>query len=358
MKSVLMLGNANSIHFRRWYGFLKAAGLRVTVLSLTPVDETNKEVYSPKEPFYDFSLYSRIVRFWKVILFLRKHRFDYINVHYFRFSNALQSFFCKHRFVYTCWGSDILINYKRAGFCKKIILNHALNKAYAITFDSASVGELLSNSFEKAHNRLKLIYWGVDSNYFSPIDLSEKRALRERFKLPQDAIIILSIRNLRANYNIDKIVEWFNNSISSSNFYLYIKVPPVPDISYLQECKRVAANNQRIVFNEDFTPYEKLNEIYRLADVNIHFPESDATPVTMLEAISSGNIIIASSKIAAYKELASNYEIKLTTLDELTEHAILNSLYSKSDIAKYNRELLLGSHSQVQTIKSLGLLFN
>lgn len=358
MKKILMLGNANSIHFRRWYGFLKAAGVDVTVLSLTFVDETNRKDYSSKEPFYDFSIYNRIVRFWKVVRFLRKNRFDYINVHYFRFSNALQAFFIKQKFVYTCWGSDILINYKKAFFLKKAILNYALNKAYAITFDSASVGDLLSNSLKKIHNRLKLIYWGVDSEYFSPIDSSEKIALREKFKLPQDAIIILSIRNLRVNYNIDKIVEWFNNSISSSKLYLYIKVPPAPDRSYLKECKKLAANNQRIVFNEDFTPYEKLNEIYRLADVNIHFPQSDATPVTMLEALSSGNSIIASSKIDAYKELASNYDIKLTTLEELTEQTILNSLYGTSDKVKHNREFLLRCHSQVQTIKSLNLLLN
>lgn len=357
-KTVLILGNANSIHFRRWYSFLKAADLTVSILTLTTVEEKNRQDYLESDHFYDFSKYNRLTRFFKVIQFIKKHHFDYINVHYLRFSNAVQSFFTAQKFVYTCWGSDILINYQKAGFVKKPILNLALKKAYAITFDSTSIDKILTEQTGVTKDRLKLIYWGVDTALFSPATSEEKKALRKKYNLPEKAIIILSIRGLRTIYNIDKIIKWFNSSISDDSLYLYIKVPPSPDKAYLEECKRLANGNSRIIFDEEFTPYEKLNELYRLADINIHFPQSDATPVTMLEALSCENRIIASSKIAAYKELASRYQIKLTTLNELKEKMVLDNFSSKSDSIKINRDLVQSYHSQSLTIKSLKALFS
>lgn len=357
MKSVLMLGNANSIHFIRWYGFLKSAGLSVSVLSLTAVEKKNRESYSEETNFYDFSKYSRFKRFIKVVSFLKRHNFDYVNIHYFRFSNALQSFMAKQNYIFTCWGSDILINYRKSAFIKKAVLSLALRKAYAITCDSTSVSNLLIEKADVKADKIKLIFWGVDTAHFKPLPLAERTSLRDSYKLPGDAIVILSIRNLKSNYNIDRIIDWFNRSIVNDKIYLYIKVPPERDQLYLEECKKVAENNRRIIFSEEYTPYEKLNRLYQMADINIHFPQSDATPVSMLEALSCGNSIIASEKIEAYKELSATYNITLTQLDRLSEDMICEIVETKALPPCLNREATLEKHSLDRTVKSIKELF-
>ena len=83
----------------------------------------------------------------------------------------------------------------------------------------------------------------------------------------------------------------------------------------------------------------------------MHFPESDSTPVSMLEGISSGNLIICNEKIDSYKKLAENYKLFLIDLNNLNKDYI-NKIINEN-IIKLNK-----LHEEKITIKNIKALID
>lgn len=360
---ILLVGYTNSIHFWRWALFLKKAYQKVSILSFVKTNIKFEKIY---ENYLDYSVKgNKILKFIKLIIkilksinFINKSGFDLINFNYFELYSAFIALFTKKKIMITCWGSDILKEYKKASGIKKIIFDITLNKASIITCDSESIKNLIIKKCKKIKkDKIHLIYWGINPDLFPISSKKEKNELRKKYNIPGNSIVLLSIRNLTEPYNIFKIIKYFKNKITDNNIILLVKIPLNSNKNYLKKCINEAGNNKNIIFLNNNVSHDKINEIYKISDISLHFPDSDSTPVSMLESISSGNLIICSNQIESYKLLNDYYDIKLIKLDDLDKEIIYKMLKDKNGIILKNKEKLKKLHTEKISVKKIKSLF-
>jgi len=359
-KTVCMLGYTDSIHFWRWSEFLKKAGFNVVVVSFVKndfYDDYKKNILK----YYDLSAGSKnkiiksitiFLNLFKAVKIINKSKFDFINFHFIEMYQFFISSFINKRIILSCWGSDILIDYKNSWFIKKKLYEKIFKKAYLITMDSETVKKTIIERYRAVDkNKFRIIYWGIDEKMFIKPDKKEKDKLKKKFNLPADSIVILCIRNLTKVYRVKEIINWFNKKIRDENFYLFVRVPPKSDKKYIDGCKVYACGNSRIIFNEEKTKYQDINKFYKLSDVSLHYPASDASPVSMLEAVSSGHAICGRPGISSYQVLAEEYKnINLLKLEDLSTNLLRKLVKNKKkNFLKYHHT----SRSSIEKLKEV-----
>ena len=366
-KSVLLIGNLNNVHLWRWSLFLQKAGLIVAVSSLTGVNEQQFD-YSRFQNFHVFSVkkkgpiflikLKKVINLFRLIYYINRSPYDYVNILCITFIPAFFSIFIKKKLILTCLGTDILLTYKNCYGFEKFIYHKAFKKSFAITFDADEVKSLIIHKYKHIKkNKLYKIFWGVNTGLFQTISKEGKVKLRKKYGIPEEAIVILSIRNIRPGAQIHSIIEWFNKEINSQNIYLLIRVTSSSDEAYIQICKNYAKNNKKIIFHDKSLSYDRIHTLYNMADIDFHFLKSDATPASILEGMACKNLIFASDIISSYTDLKNIYDITLTKLDSLTEKKIFNILKRKEQITEENRVRVLKFHSESVTIQKLKQLF-
>jgi hypothetical protein len=353
----LVVGYANSIHFWKWCFYLKKSGLLVDILSFSKQD-LNYLDYSIFNNYYDLSKYNFFLKFLIGFFKVTFSVYDIINYQYFRLNWIILALFTFKKIVFNCWGSDILITYKETYGIKKLLFDSVLRKSYKIIFDSESVQDVLTAKCLKLNkNNLHLIYFGINTDVFSPPSIEEKKQLRIKYHIDNDSIVLLSIRNLTPLYRIINIIKWFNEKIKSDKIILYIRISEQAENNYINECKSLSSFNKNIIFNDSYIPHEQINELYKISDIDLHFPESDATPVSILEGISCGNLIICSNKIDSYKKLSEKYKMNLDDISLINDLYINDIIKKKKDVISKNRENLKLFHSEQNSIIEIKKIF-
>ena len=354
---VLVVGYTNSIHFWKWCYYMKESGFTIDVLSYSKQNSDYLD-YSIFNKYHDLSEKNVFLKFLLGIIRINFSGYEYINFQYMRSNWILLSIFSIKKNIFNCWGSDILVDYRNAEYLRKFIFDLALIKSYGIIFDSESVRNVIMEKCSKIDiKKMYLIYWGIDPEKFSFTNDEEKKTLRRKYNIPENSILLLSIRKLSPLYSIKEIINWFKEEIADKNILLYIRIPENSETQYVMECKRSAESNKNILFDGTYIPHSKINELYKIADISLHFPKSDATPVSILEGISCGNIIICDDKIVSYKILNEQYNMILSDLHSLKQNHIIEFLEKKYDIIQSNREKLIKLHSENVTIQSIKRFF-
>jgi len=219
----------------------------------------------------NYSLIFKIAKFRKIVDHINPH---FLNAHYLSSYGLLAALTPKGRWklIQSTWGSDILVT-PFENKVRYLIAKYALSRADYITADSYFVAD-----------RIKEILRCSKPLYIFPFGFDEV----EKGDFRKDNIIF-SNRALKANYNIDKIIVWFKNYVSSS-YELYIA-----NTGYLEErLKKLSKGDNRIKFL-GFVSNESQKEIYKKAKFYISIPSSDSTSVSLLEAMRYGCIPIVSN---------------------------------------------------------------
>jgi hypothetical protein len=364
MIKILVCGYSDSIHFFRWCGFLRKASFSTDVLSFIKNREFD---YGDQGKYFDFSSKSEnrfvkttelFFRFLYSILFVRRSDYDFINYNFLEFHLLVHALFVNKKIIITAWGSDILMNYRKSSGMKKLLFDAILRKASAITCDSQSVYDTITARCKKIDpSRIKTIYWGIDTGLFTVPDPDEKKRLRSKYKLPESSIVLLSIRLMDNNYRIKEIITWFTKNIADKRIYLFVRVPPKKNAAYFKECLLESRDNGNIIFNDEAIDYGHISEIYKISDIDLHFPMSDATPVSIFEGISCGNLIICSRDVESYVDLGRTYGLCLTTLDQLNQSSVLEYYEKKAALTGENIEKLDMFHSERKTVDSMKNIF-
>lgn len=195
-----------------------------------------------------------------------------------------------HPYIVTCWGPDIYVdpwiheeNLRMA--------RESLQVADVLTGDSQDILVKMVEmgaQEEKCH----LILWGVDTSEFRPAENGENKEFVSQFGWDGNPII-LSNRRLKARYNIDILID--------SVPIVREKVPDARFLIVSDDEMRPSLEEQ--VRSLGLTPYVKftgvvdygtLKQCYREASVYITIPSTDATSVSLHEAMASGLPVIAS----------------------------------------------------------------
>ncbi|MDP2790395.1 MAG: glycosyltransferase family 4 protein [Rectinemataceae bacterium] len=356
MKS-LLFGDHRSPHVHRWSEFLEA--VEVEVFTVGYGESHAPDTYSYRK-LLDRSgrtatLWGKLRSFLDDLLLIRKENPDFLSVHFLTARYAALMLLSARPSILSCWGSDILIDMPASRGFSRLIRRAALRKATHITCDSDEVRNAIVSEVPGSEARISLVFWGIDLSKFcvSAREEYSARAIREELALPPSAIVLLSNRLASPNYRIKELIERFRASIRSVDTHLVVRFQPGAESGYVQSCKEAAAGDERIHYLERPLADAEMPALYAACDAALHFPLSDATPVSMLEAFASGCAVICSDALDSYKVLENDYHILRLPLAELDDKGIETALNLRSRYAEADAGIVRRLHSREKTVETL-----
>lgn len=236
-------------------------------------------------------LFKNSLRYHKQIQDICKaEKFDVIHCHFITRPACVAVFSSKTDIpiITSVHGSDIYIspNYSLSDLS---YIKQCFKKSKFITVPGTSEAKKC-RQYGCNDNKLKSNPWGVDpSNFHLPCNPEDQKKLKIKWNF-FDKKIILSVRNLNSVYNIASIIDSFAMLENRQDKLLLIAGEGICRTQLEQQVIKLGVTDSVIFLGS--VPHHKLRELYRLSDVYIQNPESDALPYSLLEALASGTLVV------------------------------------------------------------------
>jgi glycosyltransferase involved in cell wall biosynthesis len=268
----------------------------------------------PEVKLVDLSkrFYAPVLRFpiWTIWIrkFLHQWQPDILHAHRVNSAGWLAAASGFHPLVVTPWGSDVFIQPQQSNLAR-FLARYTLKHADMVTVNSYAMHDQVIKLNAHA-SAIKPIQFGVELDAFHPKNTStrENSALRQCLGLPEEGHLVLSLRAIRPIYNIDVVLESVTQVLKDFPDTTFVFLDYNSNLEYKSWLDGLVKNlglethirwlpptNDRIV----------LAELYRLSDVVVSVPSSDATPVSVLEAMACGRPVICSD-LASVRELITH----------------------------------------------------
>ena len=160
---ILLLGDAPSIHTRRWANGLSSRGMDVHLASLRLSDVPGISVHPLKPVAGSKALYLSVIPRLRALI--RSLRPDIVHAHYATSYGLLAALSGHPRVVITAWGSDVLIA-PRESVVLRMLLRLSLRRAKAVTSMAKHMNPSLL-ALGVAPARLHVLPFGVDVDRFA-----------------------------------------------------------------------------------------------------------------------------------------------------------------------------------------------
>jgi len=171
--------------------------------------------------------------------------------------------------------------------------------------------------------KIKVIYNGVDMDRFLIIK-GKREEMRKKLGLPQDAIVVLTVRRLVYKNGIDTLLECADIAVKKNSKIVFVVVGKGPDMANvkLQVAQRGISMNFKLAgFVSDY----ELPSYYNLADMFVLPSKSgEGLPLVAMEAMACGLPVVATD-VGGIKEVLLKDYAKLVPPNqpELLAEAIL-----------------------------------
>jgi len=195
---------------------------------------------------------------------------DIVHAHYIMETTLLGTASGFHPFVVTPWGSDVLIAPKRSRISQWIV-KYVLKRADLITCDAEHIKEPLTK-LGADPQKIKLIYFGVDTRKFNPGQRDE-RLMRELGILGSPTII--SLRRFEPVYDVESLitaVPLVLKEVPEAKFLLVEKGSQEAELKKLAKSLGVSDS---VKFG-GWVPEDELPRYLALADIYVSTSLSDA----------------------------------------------------------------------------------
>lgn len=279
-RRICYLGWADHVHTERWAGYFAQQGDEVSLISTSGLGN-----YPPGTVQHALGMDSRGPRWkaWRLRWLLWRLRPQLLHVHWAHFA-VLARMAWRGPTVVTAWGSDV---YRDRNFTELewTSLGQALRASALVTCDSEDLADTLRQKFELRAEQVAVIQWGVDTASFNP----NGENLRASLGL-QGREVILSPRNFTPLYNQETIVRAFARLHRERPQTVLLMKNYGGDEDYIQRILAVIdeLGLRDVVQVLQTLRYEEMAALYRTADVMVSVPLSDATPMSLLEAMACG----------------------------------------------------------------------
>jgi L-malate glycosyltransferase len=229
--------------------------------------------------------------------------------------------------IVTAWGSDVLL-VPEMGFLYKKMVKFILLHAEFYTSDSLFLADQMRKLVPNRPLDITLVNYGID-------DLSDSH---------QKENIFYSNRLHKKLYQIDKIIIAFAKflMIYKNEKWRLVIAGEGTETSYLKQL----AINLKISYAIEFTGWLDNNsnqDFYKRSRFFVSIPESDATSISLLEAMSAGCIPIV-SKLPANEEWINDGENGVIT-NELDEYFLLKGLNIDPDKANSLNQKIISENA-------------
>jgi glycosyltransferase involved in cell wall biosynthesis len=214
---------------------------------------------------------------------VRRLEIDVIHGHYLLPYGYWASLVHGPPLVVSPWGTDILIDAQKPGRNRRRALRAIAAADYLVVNSEASRTRALGLGADP--DRIEQIIWYADLERFGPDRFDP--GMRARFGWPDDALVLLSLRNFRPDTNVDVIVRAFRrvaDQTPRARLVLAARGGPLqPKIEALLDQLRL-----RPVVALTSATEEELPGLVASADLLVAMTRSDSTPASLLEAMASG----------------------------------------------------------------------
>ena len=346
MKKLLII-SSNTIHVLNYINLIRDYFDEIVFITNEKID--NFDYGNTKIIYTEFSL-KKPISFYRSVFFVRKiiNEFNPTVIHSHQIStNSLLAILANKKIqkplLLTAWGSDIL-NTPNKGFLHQKMVKYILKNAQYFTSDSKYMADVMSEFAGKPLNIL-IANFGININDLLKIEKQN---------------VIYSNRQLKKLYRIDKIIEAYGRFIGNNN----------PDKWKLiigaegeeKEMLIALADKLKIKNYIEFVGWlekEQNSYYYNIAKYYISIPESDATSISLLEAMAAGCVPILSDLPAnkewiedgvngvIVKNIQSDFIKKASEIDFQKAQIINNQIIEEKGTKKANRQKFTSFYEQI-----------
>ena len=313
---LLYVANPASVHVQRWARFFASRGHEVHVAGLWDPQDSDLAL-----PYKVHRLGRPITAVLALRRLARSLQPDLIHAHYLTHYGWIAWASGFRPFALTLWGSDILID-AQSSVLRRAWARMALSGASLVTADSQ---EVIATAIRLGAqpSRVREIQFGVDTVRFhpgdAPLELAERLGVAGRR-------VVFAPRAITPLYRMLILLE----AIAGIEDVVLIGSLASADKAYVEEVLRAARLgkiDKRLILVPAI-PHDEINSFYRLADVVVSIPASDGTPVSILEACSSGVPVVATDLPSVRPWLADLRPDFLVPIDDpvATSRAIRSAL--------------------------------
>lgn len=291
-KKYLLIGDANSPHLYKWYKELQKY-YQVHVLTFPNVERYK---YSSITSF-GLSIQEKggnihvLKIFLKLCAEIRRISPDIINAHYvtsYGFLSSLAVLLFRRPLVVSAWGSDILVTPRKSIF-HNILTKFTLKRATLITSDSL----VMTERVEELVADVKVLTFPMGINKEQVYEGTDKGCV----------FTFLSLRALVPNSNVQDIVSAFDSVASQFENVELVVANTGSEEEAIKKVVSFLPSKSKICFVGLLAP-EELARVMKSANAYITVPTSDSLSVSLLEAMASELLIIASD-LPANREFVS-----------------------------------------------------
>jgi glycosyltransferase involved in cell wall biosynthesis len=327
--------NPNSIHTRRWIGFFAERGHRVHLV--IPQTVQVEDGLDPRIEVHVYAAWPRthvrglgsLMTSLALRRIMRRIRPDVLHAHYlsgYGWSAWLSGF---RPYVVTVWGSDVFSEPRTSAIYRRWA-RRTLTRASLVTAVSR---DLANGAIELGARpeRVRIVQFGVDPELFRPAPASD--ALRDSLGL-KGRRVVLSPRGLSPLYRHAVAVEALAQLPEDVALIL---VKQYPDAEYVARLEALIAERglESRVRWVPAIPHDAIADYYRLADVVVSLPSTDAFPVTALEAMACGTPIVMADLPSAHEGLDGVDPTAVVPGDDAT--AVAGALLARLSMSRPDR---------------------
>jgi glycosyltransferase involved in cell wall biosynthesis len=358
------LGDANSVHLRRWVGFLAARGHSVTLLvadhttlapGLPPAIAVERFAgFRARSAFPPASLLRARGAIRRAVKMVEP---DVLDAHFLTINgwHAWMSGF--HPYVTTLWGSDIFVAPKRSRVVARMA-RITLRSADMVLVDADDLrrGALALGAQPQ---RTEMIQFGVDLGQFAPGP--DPGALRARLGL-QGKRVVFSPRGITPLYRHGVVVDALAQLPSDVVVLMSRFAAQADELERIERKARDLGIADRLV-TVPAIAHSDMPDFYRLADVVVSVPISDSSSVSVLEALACGRPIVASDLPSIREWLWDLDRSALVPVDDpgTTAAALTRALAltpeARADIAARGRKIVAERADQDQSLGHVESLY-
>ena len=293
--------------------------------------------------------------------FLNK-KFDIINFHWInRCSLSLKEIYCiKNKKVFSMhdlWFLNGSMHYgkdkytcnieKNLKYLKKKIVNQ--NNSFFIAHNNWAQNKFLEIYPEAKNKVFKCNYYPIDLNKFK---VRSKKELRKKYKISDEKILIMfsctNVFEKRKGFGYFKnVVRSFHNNDKFNFIIVGRGASKDKEINKLKNC---------FIFEE--VDHDNLKEFYSMSDIYVCTSTTDNLPLSVLEAMSSGNVVISFNNGGVIEVLNKDNGYIVNNKDEnavidLLEKLKLEDIRYKSENARifaeknFNQEIISSQYREI-----------
>jgi glycosyltransferase involved in cell wall biosynthesis len=299
---ICYLADGRYVHAHRWLRFFSERGHQTSLVSFAPVQSAHVEAIENAGGRYLGELDGlHLKRFWRTTgqiarlkKLFRDEKIDIAHSHFLGVNSWYAALSGFHPNVVTVMGGDILGEDWRPGpdIRERWLTPFALRNADLITCWSSKLTKVVKR-YSRPETPIEVIHGGVDLRRFGPGPAP--RDLRDELKIPAEAKIVLSPRLMKPLYNLDKIALAAREIWTQvpNAFFLFAVSADDKNLDYERKVRGILGDDERVRFLDGIS-HERMADFYRLADVTISIPDSDGTPLSVLESLACGTPVIVS----------------------------------------------------------------